>query len=572
MMAGKENSAMTILMDFAKPCKGKLIGSVILAILGALCGMIPYVAVSRGIIMICHEDYAFSKLAFLALIAFTGYLGQVWFGTFSTMKSHESAFIILRNIRMAITEKLSRVPMGTILDTPSGKFKTIIVDTVEKLELPLAHMVPELTANILIPILMLIYLFSLDWRLALISLVTIPVGAFCYMGMMKDYEKRYARVLAAGKNMDAATVEYIGGIEVVKTFNQGERSYKKYADAVAENETAKATWFKQTNGYYVMGLSILTATLVGVLPLGSWLFINGRVEAGTLITCIILALGLVKPLIQALQYTDSLAMVDSTVKEVGNLLDEPELVRPTERAVLADTDVSFDHVTFRYKETEILHGISFDCAKNGMTAIVGPSGSGKSTIARLTKNAAFRYKAYIEQIDYATNRGLDRNQMERLATLDFVHKAQNLFITGSSGTGKSYLACALGHEACKRGFRTFYANAPKLLGALKVAKVKGTLEAELKKIERCQLLILDDLFIVPLDAKERPILLEIIEDRHERKSVIITSQYPSSNWYDMVGDPTIADAILDRIIHTAHTIELYGESMRKLKSKKNENF
>ena len=196
----------------------------------------------------------------------------------------------------------------------------------------------------------------------------------------------------------------------------------------------------------------------------------------------------------------------------------------------------------------------------------------QAAIARLTKNAAFRYTAYIEQVDYATNRGLDRNQMERLATLDFVHKAQNLFITGSSGTGKSYLACALGHEACKRGFRTFYANAPKLLGALKVAKVKGTLEAELKKIERCQLLILDDLFIVPLDAKERPILLEIIEDRHERKSVIITSQYPSSNWYDMVGDPTIADAILDRIIHTAHTIELYGESMRKLKSKKNENF
>ena len=119
MMAGKENSAMTILMDFAKPCKGKLIGSVILAVLGALCGMIPYIAVSRGIIMICHEDYAFSKLAFLALIALAGYLGQVWFGTFSTMKSHESAFIILRNIRMAITEKLSRVPMGTILDTPS---------------------------------------------------------------------------------------------------------------------------------------------------------------------------------------------------------------------------------------------------------------------------------------------------------------------------------------------------------------------------------------------------------------------------------------------------------------------
>ena len=192
----------------------------------------------------------------------------------------------------------------------------------------------------------------------------------------------------------------------------------------------------------------------------------------------------------------------------------------------------------------------------------------QAAVTRLTKNAAFRYKAYLEEIDYATNRGLDRNQMERLATLDFVRNGQNLFITGSSGTGKSFLACALGHEACKRGIRTLYANASKLLGQLKVAKVKNCLESELKKIERCQLLILDDLFLVLLDAKERPILLDIIEDRHERKSIIITSQYPSSSWYDMVGDPTVADAILDRIVHSAHTIELTGESMRKLKAKK----
>ena len=192
----------------------------------------------------------------------------------------------------------------------------------------------------------------------------------------------------------------------------------------------------------------------------------------------------------------------------------------------------------------------------------------QAAIARLTKNAAFRYKAYLEQIDYATNRGLERNQMERLATLDFVHKGQNLFITGFSGTEKMLSGmCPWPRGMQKEDSVLSMPMHQKLPGVLKVAKVKGTLETELKKIERCQLLILDDL--VPLDAKERPILLEIIEDRHERKSTIITSQYPSSNWYDMVGDPTIADAILDRIIHTAHTIELYGESMRKLRSKKN---
>ena len=189
-------------------------------------------------------------------------------------------------------------------------------------------------------------------------------------------------------------------------------------------------------------------------------------------------------------------------------------------------------------------------------------------IDRLIRGAAFRYKAYLEQIDYTISRGLERNQMERLASLDFVRQGQNLFITGSSGTGKSFIATALGYQACKSGIRTLYANASKLMGSLKVAKAKGTVDAEMKKIERCQLLILDDLFLVSLDAKERPILLDIIEDRHGRKSIIITSQLPVSSWYDAIGDPTVADAILDRIVHTAHQIELSGESIRKMKADK----
>lgn len=192
-----------------------------------------------------------------------------------------------------------------------------------------------------------------------------------------------------------------------------------------------------------------------------------------------------------------------------------------------------------------------------------------AAIQRLIRMASFRYNAFVEDVDYTISLGPDRNQMERLATLDFVRKGQNLFITGSSGTGKSYLASALGFQACKEGIRTLYANASKLLGVLKVAKTKGSLETEMKKIERSQLLILDDLFLVGLDAKERPLLLEIIEDRHERKSIIITSQLPVNSWYNAVGDQTVADAILDRIVHTAHTIELFGESVRKKKRSSN---
>lgn len=171
----------------------------------------------------------------------------------------------------------------------------------------------------------------------------------------------------------------------------------------------------------------------------------------------------------------------------------------------------------------------------------------------------------MEDIDYETPRNLNKNQLERLATLDFVRDGQNIFITGPSGTGKSTIAEAIAHRGCENGIRTYYASAPKLMNKLKGAKTKGTYDVEIRKMEKSSILVLDDLFIIGLDAKERAILLDIIEDRHGRKSMIITSQIPISEWYDAIGDPTMADAILDRIVHTAHRIELTGESMRKIK-------
>ena len=189
-------------------------------------------------------------------------------------------------------------------------------------------------------------------------------------------------------------------------------------------------------------------------------------------------------------------------------------------------------------------------------------------IERLIKQASFRYKASLEEVDSSLERGLERNRLERLAELSFVNESRDLFITGSSGTGKSYIATALGYRACQKGMKVLYANTARLMGQLKMAKAKGTILQELKKIERADLLVLDDFGIQPFDAGGRMNLMDIVEDRHGKKSTLITSQVPVKDWYDIIGEKTIADAVLDRIVHQAIRIELHGDSIRKLQAKR----
>lgn len=189
-------------------------------------------------------------------------------------------------------------------------------------------------------------------------------------------------------------------------------------------------------------------------------------------------------------------------------------------------------------------------------------------IERLIKQASFRYKASLEEVDYSLERGLERNLLERLAELSFVKESRDLFITGSSGTGKSYIATALGYRACQKGMKVLHANTARLMGQLKMAKAKGTILQELKKIERADLLVLDDFGIQPFDAGGRMNLMDIVEDRHGKKSTLINSQVPVKDWYDIIGEKTIANAVLDRIVHQAIRIELHGDSIRKLQAKR----
>ena len=188
------------------------------------------------------------------------------------------------------------------------------------------------------------------------------------------------------------------------------------------------------------------------------------------------------------------------------------------------------------------------------------------TVQRSIKTAKFRYTADRSCLDYSPNRGLDKNQLDRLFACDFITTGQDVFITGSTGTGKSYLASAIGYQACLLGYKVFYASTAKLLSSLKMAKADGSHLKELARIEKQDLLILDDFGIQAFDATGRAMLMDMVEDRHGKRSTIIASQVPVKNWYDVIGEQTVADAILDRLVHQSIRVELLGESLRKLKT------
>lgn len=183
--------------------------------------------------------------------------------------------------------------------------------------------------------------------------------------------------------------------------------------------------------------------------------------------------------------------------------------------------------------------------------------------ARLRKNAAFRYPASLEQLSYSPARGLDKSLISRLATADYLEKGESVLITGATGCGKSFLASALGHQACMQGYTVAYFNVQKLLLQTKLARAAGTIARLFEQLAKTRLLILDDFGLTSLDANQRLDFLDIIEDRHATNATIIASQLPVASWYDIIGEPTIADAILDRLVHTSHRIELKGDSLRK---------
>lgn len=385
MDKSKSENPMSRLMGLAGNHKKKYAASIILAILGVGAGIVPYFAVAKMIIALIGNVRELSFYAIWCLIAAGGYLFKVLFSIWSTSVSHTATFEVLKEIRKKLLSKLSRLPMGVILDTPSGRFKDTIVDRVEGLETTLAHMIPEISANILIPIVLLVYLFILDWRMALITLITLPIGMCFVMIMSRTYPAKYEGSIKASRDMNNAVVEYVNGIEVIKAFNQNAKSYKKYTDAVNYDASYYYNWMKSCQWPMAAYTAICPATLLTVLPLGFLFYIGGSLTIANFITIMIISLGIIGPILAASNYVDSIAALGTVVGNVCEILDEEELVRPTQEVPLHDLTIDLDHVHFSYHKDseEILHGINLSIKPGTVTALVGPSGSGKSTIAKL---------------------------------------------------------------------------------------------------------------------------------------------------------------------------------------------
>ena len=379
----KQNPLLRI-WGWGKDEHGGLIFAIVSALIGVALGMLPYFAAAQIIIgMLSGERSLSLYLPWLGL-GLAGYAARTLLYNMALSVSHKATFSILKTIRQRILEKLPKLPLGTVMDMPGGKMKQIIVDQVDGMETTLAHLFPEMTANVAAPVLIIIYLFALDWRMALLSLVTIPVGMAFMMSVMGNYSRDYEGAVKTTQEMNGTVVEYINGIEVIKAFNQGKSSYAKLTDRVKANASYYYNWMKKSQLGVSTAYAIVPAALVTILPLGWIWYGDGSLTIETFIMTIVLSLGIAGPLIAAMNFVDTLAIVGTTVASVDELLSAEEQQHGEKEVRVKSTDMELSHVSFGYHaDQNILRDVSLSIPSGSLTALVGPSGSGKSTIAKL---------------------------------------------------------------------------------------------------------------------------------------------------------------------------------------------
>ena len=381
----KGRTWLGILLSFAAPCRGKMAASVVLAILSVAGGFVPYLGVYQIIRLFLERQASWEGILFWCGVCLAGYAIKVAGYALSTMLAHVSAYTILEGLRLQAADRLMGAPLGEVDSRPIGAMKSTIVDRIEDIEPPLAHMIPELSSNILLPLVVAIAMFAIDWRMGLALLVTIPVALIPMAFGLRTYNKNYAAYMAANAHVNSVIVEYVEGIQVVKAFSQGERSYQKFANAVRSFRDFTMDWFRCTWASMNLCLSILPTTLLGTLPMGTFLYQTGVLDPAQVTLCLMLALGIVTPLMSATAFINSMKSMQFAVKDTRELLDLPQLSQVERDAPLNGCDIQLRDVSFSYggDGEEVLHHLDLTIPQGKFTALVGPSGGGKSTIARL---------------------------------------------------------------------------------------------------------------------------------------------------------------------------------------------
>ena len=343
-------------MDILKGHKSKIFAAVFIAIIGVGFGVIPYFSVAASILF--HE--------------------------ISTIISHNLAYRIIEDKRKLLADKLSKISMGEVERKSSGQWSQFMVETLDKMEKPIAHVIPEVIANIFIPIVLVITIFIMDWRIGIANLLTIPLGLLFSMLMMRGYEEKSKRYQEAAKAMNTTMVEYVNGIKVIKAFNKSASSFGKFRKTVEENKNAMLDWYLSVCFSMTATMETIPSTMVFVLPASLYFFMKGSVEVGTLIMCILLSYASYKPLIKAMSHMETIANIKVVFEEIKKIMEIPNLKRGEEVRDIKSYDVEFKDVTFAYEESKnVLNNISFKANENELTAIVGNSGGGKSTITKL---------------------------------------------------------------------------------------------------------------------------------------------------------------------------------------------